>query len=170
MTISMYEASVTVFTQRLDALAKILDKAAAHAAARRIDPAALLQSRLYPDMFPLARQVQIACDAAKFGVARLAGVEAPKHADDETSFEQLRARIVATLEFIGSVPRERIDGSEAREVTIPLRGRAETLSVRGMEFLLHFAHPNFYFHMTTAYGLLRHGGVELGKLDFLGRA
>jgi hypothetical protein len=119
-------------------------------------------------MLPMARQVQIACDAAKFGVSRLAGVEAPVFADDEASLEQLRARVAATIAFIEGVPPEALDGAEAREIVVPLRGGAQALRMPGREYLLHFALPNFYFHVATAYGLLRHGGVDLGKRDFLG--
>lgn len=164
---SMYDASVPVYRQMLGSLAAILEKAQAHAATRGFDGAVLLQSRLYPDMFPLTRQVQIACDAAKNGIARIAGVEAPKHEDVEQSFEALQARIAEVLAFIDRVPRERIDGQEERDVVVPLRAR--TLQFKGRQFLLHWSLPNFFFHVATAYDILRHNGVELGKADYLGR-
>ena len=166
MKISMYEASAPRFAAMLRNLAALLDKAQAHAEARKIDPSALLQARLFPDMFPLARQVQIACDTAKGAVARLAGAEIPKHEDTEQTFQELKARILKTLDFIESVKRERFEGSDEREVTIKLRGQDTKLG--GLQYLLGTAYPNFYFHVTTAYDLLRHNGVELGKRDFLG--
>lgn len=166
MAISMYEASVPRFAAMLRNLAAILDKAQAHAAARKIDELALTQARLFPDMFPMARQVQIACDAAKGAAARLGGVEVPKHEDSERTFAELRARIDKTLAFIESVPREKIDGSEEREVVLKMRERE--VRTTGRQYLLANAWPNFYFHVATAYNLLRHGGVELGKRDFIG--
>jgi hypothetical protein len=167
MSLSMYDASVPVYRQMLGSLSAVLEKAQAHAAMRGFDPAVLLQSRLYPDMFPLTRQVQIACDAAKNGVARISGVEAPKHEDGDQNLEQLQARIAEVLAFIESVPRERIDGQEERDVVVPLRTR--TLQFKGRRFLLHWSLPNFFFHVATAYDILRHDGVELGKADFLGQ-
>lgn len=168
MSISMHDASAGVFVKMLNNLSAILDKAAAHAKARGFDESVLLQSRLFPDMLPLTKQVQIACDAAKFGVSRLAGVEAPSFADDETTIEQLRARIAATVDFIQGVPADALAGTEDKEITIPLRGGAQALKMKGLDYLLHFAQPNLYFHVATAYGLLRHNGVDLGKRDFLG--
>ena len=162
----MYQASAPRFVNMLNNLSALLDKAQAHAEARKIDPAALTAFRLYPDMFPLTRQVQIACDAAKGAVARLAGVDIPKHEDTEQTFADLKTRIAKTVEFIQSVPAAQIDGSEARDVTIKLRGQDTT--VKGAAYLLGFAWPNFYFHVTTAYNILRHNGVEVGKRDFLG--
>jgi hypothetical protein len=162
----MYQASSPRFASMLNNLSAMLDKAQAHAEARKIEPAALTAFRLYPDMFPLTRQVQIACDAAKGAVARLAGVDIPKHEDTEQAFAELKARIAKTVEFIQSVPAAKIDGSEARTVTIKLRG--QDTSFKGADYLLGFAWPNFYFHVTTAYNILRHNGVELGKRDFLG--
>ena len=167
MTISMYEASVPVFGQMLGSLASLLEKAAAHAQARSIEPSALLGARLYPDMFPLTRQVQVACDAAKNGCARISGVEAPKYEDNEGSIDELKARVAATLAFIGGIPREAIDGQEEREISIPLRDRK--LEMKAMPYLLHWVLPNFFFHVTTAYDILRHNGVELGKRDYLGK-
>ena len=166
MNISMYQASAPRFANTLQNLSAILDKAQAHAEARKIDPLVLTSSRLYPDMFTLQRQVQIACDTAKGAVARLAGVENPKHEDTETTIEELKARIAKTLAFIGTVKAAQIDGSEENEIALKLG----TLEVKwkGMQYLLGFAWPNFYFHATTAYAILRHNGVELGKRDFIG--
>ena len=166
MNISMYQASAPRFANTLQNLSAILDKAQAHAEARKIDPLVLTSSRLYPDMFTLQRQVQIACDTAKGAVARLAGVENPKHEDTETTIEELKARIAKTLAFIGTVKAAQIDGSEENEIALKLG----TLEVKwkGMQYLLGFAWPNFYFHATTAYDILRHNGVELGKRDFIG--
>ena len=168
MTITMYQASAPRFAHTLKALSAVLAKADAHCAARKIDPLVLTAARLYPDMFPLSRQVQIACDSAKGAVARLAGVEVPKHEDTEKTFEELRARIDKTLAFIATVKPAQVDGSEAREVVLKLRGNDVTFS--SLQYLLGFAWPNFYFHATTAYAILRHNGVELGKTDFLGTA
>jgi hypothetical protein len=168
MTLSMYQASVPVFRHQLNALSKILTKAEEHVTARKLEPAAFTQCRLFPDMFPLARQVQIASDAAKGCVARLAGADAPVFEDTETTFAQLRERCAKTEKFIGTFTAEQIDGSEEREVVLPMRGASITF--KGQEYLLSFALPNFYFHMTTAYAILRHCGVELGKRDFLGAA
>ena len=167
MTISMYDASVPVFRQMLGSLSALLDKAAAHAQAKGFDPAVLVASRLYPDMFPLARQVQVACDAAKFGSARIAGVDAPKHEDHEQTIDELKARIASTLAFTDTIAREAVDGQEAREVTIPLRDRS--LTMKAQPYLLHWVLPNFFFHVTTAYDILRHNGVEIGKRDYLGK-
>ena len=167
MTLSMYQASVPVFLRGLENLAVILAKGAAHAEAKKIDPAVLGGLRLIADMFPLSRQVQIACDTAKGAVARLAGVEIPKHEDVEQSFAELKARIAKTIDFIESVPAAKIDGSEEREIVLPMRSGERRY--KGMQYLLGFAYPNFYFHVTTAYNILRHNGVELGKLDFLGK-
>jgi hypothetical protein len=166
MNLSMYQASAPRFVNMLNNLSVLLDKAQAHAEARKIDPAALTTFRLYPDMFPLTRQVQIACDAAKGAVARLAGVDIPKHEDTEQTFADLKARIAKTVEFIRSVAASKVDGSEERAVTLKLRGQDTTF--KGAEYLLGFAWPNFYFHVTTVYNILRHNGVELGKRDFLG--
>ena len=168
MPISMYDASVPVYTQMLGALDKVLAKAETYAQARKIDPKALGQARLFPDMLPLVSQVRIACDTAKLGVARITGLEAPKHEDNEQTIAELRERIAKTLAFIASVPREKIDGQEDRDVVVPLRDRK--LEFKGQVFLLHWSLPNFFFHVTTAYDLLRHNGLEIGKSDYLGRA
>lgn len=166
MSLSMYQASVPVFLRQLGSLSKILQRAAEHAQAKRLDPAVLLRARLYPDMFPLTRQVQIATDHAKGATARLAGVEVPSYPDSEASFEELQARLAKTSEFVRGFTPERLEGSEEREVTLTLRGQEHPF--RGQVYLLHFALPNFYFHVTTAYAILRHNGVELGKADFIG--
>jgi len=166
MNISMYRASAPRFVSMLNNLAGILDKAAAHAEARKIDPQVLLASRLYPDMFPLARQVQIACDNAKGALARLAGVEVPKHEDTEKTFEELKARIAKTVAFVDSIRPAQVDGSENRAIHLKL-GKRE-VDWQGMQYLLGFALPNFYFHVMTAYAILRHNGVELGKQDYIG--
>ena len=167
MTISMHSASVPVYLKMLGNLSVWLDKAEAHAASRKFDPANYLQLRLAPDMLPFVTQIQIACDTAKFGVARVAGIEAPKFEDKETSLSDLKARIAATAEFIRSVPAAQIDGREAAPVSVPRRNR-DPLQFDGETYLKHFALPNFFFHVTTAYALLRHAGVELGKSDYLG--
>ena len=166
MPLSMYQASVPVFLKALGNLSAILDKGAAFAAAKKIEPAVLLGYRLAPDMLSLTRQVQIASDHAKRGTARLAGIEPPSYEDNETSFAELKARIDKTVAFINTVKPAQIDGSETREITLKLGGNAKTLS--GQTYLLHNALPNFFFHVTTAYAILRHCGVEIGKSDFLG--
>src|SRR5215472_1898042 len=165
MTISMYRASVPVFQQMLTCLSTVLDKAAAYAAARKIDPQVLLNARLYPDMFSLTRQVQIASDFAKGAVARLAGQEPPKYEDNETSFEELKARIARTLGFISEFKPSQIDGSEERDITLVLGGNQRKF--KGESYLVNFVIPNFLFHTTTTYAILRHNGVELGKRDFM---
>ena len=169
MTISMYSASVPLLQRQLGALLTWLDKAEAHAAARQFDSANYLPLRLAPDMLPFVAQMRIASDAAKGCVARLAGQELPKFEDNEASLADLRARVQKTLDYIGSVPAAAIDGSEARQIVIPMRNR-EPLHFTGEAFLKHFALPNFFFHVTMAYALLRHAGVTLGKMDFLGTA
>jgi hypothetical protein len=164
----MYQASVPVFIRMLRNLRSILEKGAAHAEARKIDPAALTGSRLFPDMFPLLRQVQIASDSAKGCAARLAGVEPPKFEDTETTFAELISRIDKTVDYLKTFKPEQIDGSEDRAIT--LKSPRGEMNFKGQQFLLHFVQPNLYFHVTTAYNLLRHSGVELGKMDFLGAA
>jgi len=166
MSISMYQASAPRFARLLRNLSAILAKAQAHADAKKLDAAALTGYRLFPDMFPLTRQVQIACDTAKGAVARLAGMEPPKHEDTEQSFADLQARIAKTLDFVESVKADKIDGSETREVVLKMR--AGELRLKGLDYLLSHAYPNFYFHVTTAYNILRHNGVEIGKRDFVG--
>jgi len=166
MTLSMYQASTPMFVRQLTALTAILKAAATFAEARKIDPSVLLNARLAPDQFPLVRQVQIATDGAKGGIARLAGLDVPAYPDDETTFEQLQARIAKTIAFLQSVSADQVDGSEDRPIEIKLR--SGELNFTGQAFLLHFVIPNFFFHVTTAYAILRHNGVEIGKRDYLG--
>jgi len=165
MTISMYAASVPVLRRMLVNLAGILKKAADHAEARKIDPGVLLNARLFPDMFPLLKQVQIVTDNAK-GLARLAGIEIPKYEDNETSFAELQARITKTIAFLDTLKQDQVDGSEARDIILQVRGK--TLELKGQDFLLNRQLPNFYFHLVTAYNILRHNGIEVGKTDYLG--
>ena len=167
MNISMYQASVPVFSRALNNLAAILEKAAAQAEAKKIDPAVLIGYRLYPDMLPLARQIHIATDGAKGGVARLAGVEPPKYEDNEASFPDLIARLRKTVAYLESIKPEQIDGSEGKTVT--WKTQTTTRSMQGMPYLLSHVTPNVYFHVTTAYNILRHCGIEIGKQDFLGK-
>jgi hypothetical protein len=167
MPFSMSQASLPAFEIGLTALTAILDKAAAFAASGKIEQAELLQSRLAPDMFPLVRQVQTAADLAKNGSARLAGVEAPRYEDDETTIEQLKARLAKTVAYLKTLDPHRIDAAADREITFPI-GRTEHGRMKGDDYLSHFVLPNFYFHLTAAYALLRHAGVEIGKRDFLG--
>ena len=166
MPLSMYQASIPVLERVLGNLSAMLDKAAAHAEAKKIDPAVFITARLAPDMFALARQVQIATDAAKGCAARLAGIEIPSYADTEATFPELKARIAKTVAFLKSVGQTQVDGSEERTITLKIRGKDTSLT--GQAYLLTFALPNFYFHVTTAYDILRHNGVELGKMDYLG--
>ena len=166
MTLSMYQASVPVFVRGLKNLSGILHKGATDAAERKIDPTVFLTARLAPDMFPLTRQVQIASDHAKGATARLAGVEVPKFEDAEKSFEELQQRLTRVVEFVQTLDAGQIDGSEEREISLPVGAR--TLTFRGQAYLLTFALPNFYFHCTTAYAILRHNGVGIGKRDFIG--
>lgn len=166
MAISMYTASVPVFVRYLTALSAILNKAAGHAAAKKIEPSVLVNSRLCPDMFALARQVQIATDHAKGATARLSGSEVPSCADTETTFDELQARIAKTLDFVQSVKPEAFEGSGDKDITLTIAGKP--LTFKGVEYLTQFALPNFFFHVTTAYGILRHCGVEIGKRDFMG--
>jgi hypothetical protein len=166
MTISMYQASIPVLTKVLRNLAGILEKAEKHAIDKRIDPAVFLQGRLFPDMYPLVRQVQIATDVAKGCPARLSGQTPPSYEDKETSFDELQARIAKTIAFLGTFAPEQIDGIEETTVTFKVGGREKTF--KGLPYLLEFVLPNVFFHTTTAYAILRHGGVELGKADFLG--
>ena len=162
----MYDASVSVFNRTLTALSAILDKAVAHAEAKGFDPAVLLSDRLAPDMFTLTRQVQIACDTAKGASARLAGLEVPRHEDTETTVAELKARIAKTLAFVNGIPAAAFAGSEDRSVIVPMRKR--TMEFVGRTYLFEHALPNLFFHVTTAYAILRHNGVEIGKGDYLG--
>ena len=166
MPLSMHQASAPIFLRALKGLNTVLSKAAAHAEAKGFEPAALLQARLYPDMFPLIRQVQICTDFAKGAVARLAGEEPPAWADEEVSFDDLISRVAKTASYVAAFGADRIDGSEAREITLVRRDQSSV--VMGQSYLLDQAMPNFYFHLTTAYAILRHNGVEVGKKDYLG--
>lgn len=166
MTISLSAASLPVFMTALRNLDHCLDKAVAYAQARKFDVDVLVSARLAPDMLPFAAQIRIACDAAKLGAARLGGLEAPKFADDETTMVQLKARIAKTLEWLATVPPSAIDGQEDKDITFPV-GREATRTMKGQAYLLHWVLPNVFFHVTTAYALLRHNGVDLGKIDFL---
>jgi hypothetical protein len=161
----MYSAFIPVAIRNLNALSTILGKAAAHCEARKIDPSAFLSARLFPDMFPLTRQVQIAADMTKGGAARLAGIEIPKYEDNETTFAELQARLEKTIAFLKTIQPAQIDGKEDVDIVITLPSR--TLEFKGLAYLTGFVLPNMYFHTTTAYDLLRHGGVELSKQDFL---
>lgn len=163
---SMHALSVEVFTNALGNLSLILEKSLAHATQRKFEPAVLLAARLAPDMLPLTRQVQIACDLAKNSVARLAAQEPPRFEDTETTFEQLRVRIARVIDYLKSVPASALEGAETRDVRVPSGQRA--YEFKGLEFLQRWAIPNVFFHVTTAYAILRHNGVDLGKRDFLG--
>ena len=167
MAISMYEVSVGTFVRTLNNLIAILEKGAAHAEAKKIDPAVFVNGRLFPDMLPLTKQVQIATDSAKGGAARLAGVEVPKYEDTETTFPELIARVRKTIAFLNGLSPKQFEGSEDRPVTIQVRNEPTTF--KGMPYLLHTALPNFYFHVVTAYDILRSSGVEVGKHDYLGK-
>ena len=166
MSLTMYQASIPVFVRMLDNLSGILDKAAAHAEAKKIDPAIFINARLAPDMFPLSRQVQIATDMVKGCAARLAGIEVPGYEDNESTFSELQARIAKTKAFIESVSASQVDGSEERKIT--LKFGSKELSFLGQAYLLDFVLPNFHFHLTTTYAILRHNGVEIGKKDYTG--
>jgi uncharacterized protein len=166
MPFSLSQASLPVFEIHLNALAAILGKAEAYAAAKKIDPAVLLHTRLAPDMFDLARQVQVATDQARRGSARLAGVEPPSYEDTETTIEQLKARIAKTLAYLKTLDTKQIDASADREITFPLG--TDKGHMKGADYLNHSVLPNFYFHVTAAYAILRHCGLEIGKRDFLG--
>jgi hypothetical protein len=166
MPLSMYQASVPAFLQLLNSLSAILDKAEVYSAQRKIEPMVLLNYRLAPDMFPLSRQVQIAADHAKGCCARLAGREVPKYPDDEASFADLRARIARTVAFVQSFEPSDLDRSEEREIAITVAG--QPMRFKGQHYLMNFVLPNFYFHATAAYAILRHAGLPIGKRDFVG--
>jgi hypothetical protein len=165
----MYSASIPVFQHMLRNLSHILDKGAANAESRKFDPSVLVNFRLAPDMLPFTKQIQIACDAAKLAVARIAGVDAPKFEDNETTFPELKARIQKTLDFLATVPAGKLEGTENKELTIPV-GRDKTRAMTAEAYLTTWALPNFFFHVTTAYAILRHNGVDLGKPDYLAGA
>ncbi|MFM9913624.1 MAG: DUF1993 family protein [Methylophilaceae bacterium] len=166
MSLSMYQASVPVFVKFLGNLSAILEKAAAHAEAKKIEPSVFVNARLAPDMYPLSRQIQIATDVVKGCVARLAGIAVPSYEDNETTFPELQARIAKTIAFLQSVTAVQIDGSE--EGTINLKLGKREVSFLGQPYLLNFVTPNLHFHTSMAYAILRHNGVEIGKMDFLG--
>jgi uncharacterized protein len=166
MTISMYQASAPAFTRMLIQLKVIVDKAAATAAAKKVDESVYLTARLYPDMLPMGRQIHIACDFAKGCCARLAGLEVPKYEDNEVTFADFQARIDKTIAYVATISAAQIDGQEERDINITIAGKPVTF--KGLPYLVHFALPNFYFHLTTAYAILRHNGVDIGKGDFLG--
>lgn len=167
MSLSMYSASIPVLVRMLGNLSAILHKAEAYATERKIEPSVLLNARLAPDMLPLVSQVQIASDNAKGCAARLAGLDIPSYADTESSFAELQARIAKTQTFLGSVTAAQVDGSEGKSITLNFPGME--LKFSGQDYLLNFVLPNFYFHVTTAYAILRHNGLDIGKMDFLGR-
>jgi hypothetical protein len=166
MSISMYDFSIPVMTRGLSNMSALLDKAAAHAAAKKFDSVVLAQTRLYPDMYPLARQVQIACDTAKGAAGRLAGIEVPKHEDTETTFAELKARIAKTLDFLKSVNAAQLKDAESRAIEIKFPNGSWKFT--GIGYLNDFVLPNFYFHVSMVYALLRKSGVEIGKSDYLG--
>jgi hypothetical protein len=169
MAMSMYAASVPVFQHMLRNLIHILEKAEANAQSRKFDPSVLTTARLAPDMLPFTRQILIACDAAKLGIARISGVESPKFEDNEASFADLRGRIQKTLDYLGTVPAQALDGTEDRDITFPV-GRENTRTMKAQAYLTTWVLPNFFFHLTTAYVILRHNGVDLGKSDYLAGA
>ena len=166
MKISMHALSIDIFTYTLGSLSAILEKGVAHASARKFDSNVLVASRLAPDMLPLSRQVQIACDLAKNSAARLAGVEPPRFEDNEKTIEELRARIARTIDYLQSIPAAALEASEERDIRVPAGER--TLEFKGLVFLQRWAIPNVFFHVTTAYNILRHNGVDIGKRDYLG--
>ncbi len=166
MALTMHAASIPVFQHMLRNLSYLLDKAEANAAARKFDTAVLASARLAPDMLPFTRQIQIACDGPKNGVARISGVEAPKFEDSEATFAELKARIQKTLDFLASVPASALDGTEDKDITFPV-GKDRTRTMKAQDYLLTWMLPNFFFHVTTAYAILRHNGVDLGKQDYL---
>jgi hypothetical protein len=166
MALSLYDVSIPVFVRGLTNLSTLLDKAAAHAEGKKFEPSVLAQARLYPDMFPLSRQVQIACDTAKGAAGRLAGIDIPKHEDTETTLAELKQRIAKTVDFIQSVKPSQLEGAESRPIEIKTPNR--TLSFTGLSYLNHFVLPNFYFHESISYAILRHNGIEVGKGDYLG--
>jgi hypothetical protein len=166
MSVSLYDVSIPIFTLSLNNLSAILDKAASHAEAKKIDPKVMPQARLIVDMLPLAAQIQIACDTVKGAAARLAGVEVPKHEDTEATLAELKARVAKTLDFIKTIKPEQLTGAETREIV--LQFPQSSLKFSGLNYLTHFVLPNFFFHVTMAYALLRKNGVDIGKRDFLG--
>ncbi len=167
MPLSMYQASIPVFMRMLGNLSALLDKAAAHAEAKKIDPLVFTNARLAPDMFPLTRQIQIATDGVKGCAARLAGVDLPSYQDTETTFPELQGRIKKTVDFLKGFNADQIDGTEDKAITLKVGG--QDMTFKGQAYLLNFVLPNLYFHIATTYAILRHNGVEIGKRDFLGK-
>jgi uncharacterized protein len=167
MPSSLYQASIPTFEIGLNALSAVIDKAAAFAAAKKIEPSVLLHTKLAPDMFDFTRQVQVVTDQARRGAARLAGVEPPSYEDTETTIDQLKARLAKTVAYLKTIDAKQIDSSADREIAFPLGGGV-TGRMKGSDYLNHFVLPNFYFHLTAAYAILRHSGVEIGKRDFMG--
>jgi hypothetical protein len=167
MKINVQAVTVDVFAHSLNSLSSLLEKGLAHAGAKKFDPSVLVNARLAPDMFPLSRQVQIACDLAKNSAARLAGLEPPRFEDNEKTIEELRARIARTIDYLKSVPATAFEGAEDRDIKVPA-GPEKFLDFKGLAFVQRWAIPNVFFHITTAYGILRHNGVDVGKRDFLG--
>jgi uncharacterized protein len=167
MKISVHAMTVDIFASALSSLSVLLEKGAAHAAAKKFDPTVLVNARLAPDMFPLSKQVQIACDLAKNSIARLAALEPPRFEDNEKTIEELRARTARTIDYIKGVPASAFEGSEDRDIKVPA-GPDRVLEFKGLPFVQKWAIPNVFFHVTTAYNILRHNGVEIGKRDFLG--
>ncbi|RIZ68047.1 MAG: DUF1993 domain-containing protein [Methylococcales bacterium] len=166
MSLTMYQASIPAFIRMLDNLSTILDKAAAHAEAKKIAPAIFINARLTPDMFPLSRQVQIATDMVKGCAARLAGIEVPSYEDNEATFAELQARVAKTVAFLQSIEASQIDGSEERDITVKFGSRE--FKFLGQAYLVDFVIPNFHFHLTCTYAILRHNGVDVGKMDYIG--
>jgi hypothetical protein len=166
MTVSLFDVSIPVLARGLGNLSAIIDKAVAYTETKKLDPTALPQARLFPDMFPLTRQVQITCDTAKGAAARLAGIEIPKHEDSETTLPELCQRIAKTLDFVKGIKASQLEGAETR--SIEMKGQNRTLNFTGVSYLTQFVLPNFYFHESIAYAILRHNGVEVGKFDYLG--
>jgi uncharacterized protein len=164
---SFYDATVPAFLQILGSLSGILTKAEAHCKAKNIAPEVLLSARLYPDMLPFSKQVQLVCDFAAKGCARLTGSEVPSTPDTEKTFEELKQRLAKTIDYVKAFKPAQFEGKDASEVTFPI-GPTNTMTVKGQQFVSNFAFPNFYFHAATAHGILRHNGVEIGKKDFLG--
>jgi len=163
---SLHDPTVFQISKMLRNLEGWLDKAAEYAKSREFDPEVLLQARLYPDQFPLVRQIQAACDAAKAGAARLAGIEAPSHPDTETTLAEVRERIAKTLAFLESITPEKLEGAESREIALPFL--PDNQRIKGADYVTEMGTPNFYFHVITAYAILRHNGVNVGKRDFIG--
>jgi uncharacterized protein len=166
MAMTMYTASVPVCIRMLSNLSTFLDKAEAFCIAKKVEPSVLLAARLAPDMLPLSKQIHIACDASKFAVSRIIGTDAPKFEDNETSIPEFKARIAATIAYLKTIKPEQLNGTEDKDVQVPIRGTPMTFKAEA--YLKHFAMANMWFHVSTAYNILRHNGVELGKMDFLG--